>query len=124
MTKTALIGFALVAGYVVTLPVLLYGLHDLSHIPGGVWRHAAHRPVLQWRIGFWSAYALAGWPVIVAVVNWRRSRERADLLEEWADLSARKRRSRRRSVPRAAAEPIAARATLDDLSLRSGRLDT
>jgi hypothetical protein len=124
MTKTALIGLALVAGYVVTLPALLYGLHDLAHIPGGVWRHAARRPQVQWQIGFWSAYALAGWPVIVAVVKWRRSRERAELLEEWADLSARKHRSRGRAVPRAAAEPMAAPSSLDDLSLRTGRLDT
>jgi hypothetical protein len=107
MTKTALIACALVAGYVVALPALLYGLRDLKHIPGGIWRHAAQRPQAQWRRGILFAYVLCGWPAIVAVLVWRRSRERSDLLEEWAELSARKRQSQRRHAPvRAAAEPI------------------
>jgi hypothetical protein len=124
MSKTALIALALVAGYVVMLPVLLWGLRDMDRIPGGVWRHAARRPLVQWRTGLVSAYALAGWPVIVAVGKWRRSRERADLLEEWADLSARKRRTRRHAVARAAADPAVATAGLDDPSRRTGYTDT
>jgi hypothetical protein len=44
-----------------------------------------------------TAYALGGWPAIVSVVLWWRSRERADLIDEWAHLSRRKRESRRRT---------------------------
>jgi hypothetical protein len=109
MTKAVLIALMLVTGYAVALPVLLYGLGDLKHIPGGIWRHAAQRPQVQWRSGMLSAYALGGWPAIVAVIVWRRSRERSDLLEEWAELSARKRRSQRRHAPaRVPADPVIA----------------
>ena len=38
-----------------------------------------------------GAYLLCGWPVYVAVLLWWRGRERADLHEEWAELSRRKR---------------------------------
>jgi hypothetical protein len=108
MTKTALIALLLVTGYVVALPVLLYGLRDLKHIPGGIWRHAAQRPLVQWRTGMLSTYALGGWPSIVAVIMWRRSRERSDLLDEWAELSARKRQSQRRHAARVAPAPVVA----------------
>jgi hypothetical protein len=106
MRPGALIVMMLLAGYVVALPALLFGLHDLSRIPGGVWRHAAQRPREQWRFGMISSYALAGWPTIASVIVWRLSQERADLLDEWAALSERKRAARRRAAPpRAAAEP-------------------
>jgi hypothetical protein len=97
MTTNTLITLLLLAGYIAGLPVLLWGLGDLRHIPGGVWRHAAQRPRAQWRAGMITAYALGGWPVIVSVLAWRRSRERADLLDEWAHLSRRKRLARRRA---------------------------
>lgn len=108
MTKTGLIALTLLAGYAVALPVLLYGLRDLKHIPGGIWRHAAQRPHVQWRSGMLSAYALGGWPAMVAVIMWWRSRERSDLLDEWAELSARKHQSRRRHSARVAPEPVVA----------------
>jgi hypothetical protein len=69
-------------------------------------------------MGLASAYALAGWPVLVAVINWRRSRERADLLAEWADLSARKRRSRRHAGAATAPAPAVAAGGVDDPSRR------
>ena len=81
----------LFAGYILALPGLLWGLADLRGIPGGVWRHAAQRPYPQWRMGMIGAYLLCGWPVYVAVLLWWRGRERAELLEEWAELSRRKR---------------------------------
>ncbi len=125
MRTGALIAIVIVAGFVVALPVLLWGLGDVAKIPGGVWRHAAERPRHQWRIGMVSAYVLGGWPAIVAVLIWRRSRERSDLLAEWADLSLRKRNSRRRAVtPRAAAEPAIVLADYEDPSPRQpGRAD-
>jgi hypothetical protein len=97
MTTKTLITVLLLVGYIAALPALLWGLGDLKHIPGGVWRHAAQRPRAQWRTGMVSAYALGGWPAFVSVVLWRRSRERADLLDEWAHLSRRKRLSRLRA---------------------------
>ncbi len=105
MTWKLLIIVALLAGFVATAPVLWWGLGDLNHIPGGVWRHSAQRPRRQWRAGMISAYVLGGWPVIIAVASWRQSAERANLLDEWAHLSARKRRSRQRA--RAAGEQTA-----------------
>jgi hypothetical protein len=105
MTTKTLIVTLLLTGYVAAAPVLWWGLGDLKHIPGGVWRHSAQRPRRQWRAGMISAYVLGGWPAIFAVVSWRRSTERANLLDEWAHLSARKRLSRQRR--RAAAEPPA-----------------
>ena len=108
MTKTGLIALTLLAGYAVALPVLLYGLRDLKHIPGGIWRHAAQRPQVQWRSGMLSAYALGGWPAMVAVIMWWRSRERSDLLDEWAELSARKHQSQRRHSARVAPAPVVA----------------
>ena len=107
MTKT-LIAVVLVAGYVASLPALLWGLADLKHIPSGVWRHAAQRPRAQWRAGMIAAYAIGGWPVFASVFVWRNSRERRDLLDEWAHLSARKRESklRAREAQRRAAEPM------------------
>lgn len=106
MTTTTLIMTLLLAGFVATAPVLWWGLGDLNHIPGGVWRHSAQRARRQWRAGMISAYVCGGWPVIIAVVSWRQSTERANLLDEWAHLSARKRRARQRA--RAAAAPQSA----------------
>jgi hypothetical protein len=97
MTTKTLIVVLLVLGYVACLPVLLWGLADIRHIPGGVWRHAAQRPRAQWRSGMIAAYALGGWPVIGSMVVWRRSAERHDLLEEWDLLRTRKRQSRLRA---------------------------
>lgn len=98
MITSTLITIVLMTGFVVALPALVWGLGDISNIPGGVWRHSAERPRHQWRTGMLSAYLLLGWPAIVAVALWWRSRERADLLAEWADLSARKRRARRHAT--------------------------
>ena len=67
MTTKTLITVLLLAGYVAALPALLWGLADLRHIPGGVWRHAAQRPRAQWRAGMITAYALGGWPAFVSV---------------------------------------------------------
>jgi hypothetical protein len=90
MRPSAELVVVLLAGYVVALPGLLWGLADLRRIPGGVWRHAAQRPYVQWRTGMIGAYLISGWPVYVTILVWRRSRERADLYEEWAELSRRK----------------------------------
>lgn len=100
--SSSLIVVVLLAGYLVGLSALLWGLADISRIPGGVWRHAAQRPHHQWRIGMISAYALGGSPAIVAVFMWWRSHERSDLLTEWAELSERKRARRRASSAGAA----------------------
>jgi hypothetical protein len=114
MEPSAVIVIVVLAGYVVALPVLVSGLRDLAHIPGGVWRHAAQRPREQWRFGMICSYLLAGWPSIVSVIRWRRSQERRDLFVEWAILSERKKAARARAVPpRAAADP----------SRRMGRAD-
>ena len=102
MTTKTLITVLLLLGYVASLPVLLWGLGDLKHIPGGVWRHSAQRPRAQWRGGMISAYVLGGWPVMVSVLVWRHSRERRDLLDEWAHLSRRKKASRQRAREEAA----------------------
>ena len=102
MTTKTLIMALLLTGFVAAAPVLWWGLGDLNHIPGGVWRHSAQRPRRQWRAGMISAYVLGGWPAIVAVVSWRQSTERANLLDEWAHLSARKRRPGSGRVPRPA----------------------
>jgi hypothetical protein len=122
MAPSGLIVVVFVAGYIVALPVMIWGLGDIAKIPGGVWRHAAERPRHQWRIGIIATYVLGGWPTIVAVYVWRRSRERADLLYEWADLSERKRNSRRRGLtPRAAAEPVILLADYDAAASRESR---
>jgi hypothetical protein len=102
MTTKKLIMVLLLTGFVAGAPILWWGLGDLNHIPGGVWRHSAQRPRRQWKAGMISAYVLGGWPAIFAVASWRQSTERANLLDEWKHLSARKRRSRQRA--RAAAE--------------------
>jgi hypothetical protein len=94
MRPSAELVVVLLAGYVVALPGLLWGLADLRRIPGGVWRHAAQRPYPQWRTGMIGAYLICGWPVYVAVLLWWRGRERAELYEEWAELSRRKREKR------------------------------
>jgi hypothetical protein len=91
MRPSAELVVVLLAGYVLALPGLLWGLADLRRIPGGVWRHAAQRPYPQWRMSMIGAYLICGWPVYVAALLWWRGRERADLYEEWADLSRRKR---------------------------------
>jgi hypothetical protein len=90
MASSAELVALLLAGYVLALPGLLWGLADLRRIPGGVWRHAAQRPYPQWRTGMIGTYLICGWPVYVAVLLWWRGRERADLYEEWAELSRRK----------------------------------
>ena len=106
MEPSALIVIVLLVGYLVALPALVWGLRDLSRIPGGVWRHAAQRPREQWRVGMISSYCLAGWPSIAAAILWWRSQERSDLFAEWAILSQRKQAARQRATPpRAAAEP-------------------
>jgi hypothetical protein len=110
MTTNTLIAVLLLAGYVMTFPVLLWGLRDMKEIPGGVWRHAAQRPRAQWKGGMITAYALGGWPVIASVYTWRTSRERTDLRDEWAHLSARKRAARRRARDAAQARPTGASA--------------
>jgi hypothetical protein len=105
MEPSAELFIVLLAGYVVGVPGLLWGLADLRRIPGGVWRHAAERPYHQWRTSMIGAYLICGWPVYVAVLLWWRGRERADLYVEWAELSARKRARRRAAAERAAADP-------------------
>jgi hypothetical protein len=125
MTKSGLIAAVIAAGFLVVLPVLVWGLADVAKIPGGVWRHAAERPRHQWRVGMLSAYALGGWPAIFAVLAWLRSRERTDLRLEWADLSVRKRRSRERAAGlRAGLEPAIVPADPEEsTSSRVGRAD-
>jgi hypothetical protein len=91
MGSSAELVVVLLAGYVVALPALLWGLADLRRIPGGVWRHAAQRPYVHWRTGLIGAYLICGWPVLFAALHWRRGHERAELHEEWAELSRRKR---------------------------------
>ncbi len=98
LSKSALIVTVLAAGYLLTLPIAAWALADIGRIPGGVWRHAAERPRHQWRVGVIGAYVLGGWPSLIAVFVWWRSRERADLLLEWEDLSARKRLPHRHEV--------------------------
>jgi hypothetical protein len=97
MTTKTLFMVLLLTGFVAGAPALWWGLGDLKNIPGGVWRHSAQRPRHQWRAGMISAYLLGGWPVIVSVLMWHNSTERANLLDEWAHLSARKRQSRQRA---------------------------
>ena len=125
MEPSAWVVIVLLTGFVLALPVLAWGLRDISKIPGGVWRHAAERPAHQWRVGIISSYLLGGWPAIVAVIVWRRSRERSELYIEWALLSERKRAARRRAEPpRAAAEPVIAPADFEESpSRRLGRAD-
>jgi hypothetical protein len=116
MTKSALIASVLAAGYLLTLPIVAWGLNDIAKIPGGVWRHAAERPRHQWKVGIIGAYVLGGWPACIAVLVWWRSRERADLRLEWADLSARKRLPHRHAVAVSRAhepEPVDARGRAD-----------
>jgi hypothetical protein len=120
MEPSTLVAAVVLAGFVLALPLLVWGMRDLARIPGGVWRHAAQRPREQWRFGMISAYLLAGWPAIVSVIVWRRSQERSDLLMEWAVLSERKRAARRR----AAAEPEIVLADYEESpSPRVGRAD-
>lgn len=116
MTTKTLITALLLTGFVAAAPVLWWGLGDLNHIPGGVWRHSAQRPRRQWRAGMISAYVLGGWPAIIAVVSWRKSTERSNLIDEWAHLSARKRlsRQRRRAATDQAATEIRLPATSAD----------
>ncbi len=96
----------LVSGYVLGLPGLLWGLGDLRRIPGGVWRHAAQRPYRSWRTGMIGSYAICGWPVYVSVLRWWRSRERADLDEEWAELSRRKQAKKQALAGRHERRPV------------------
>jgi hypothetical protein len=106
MRPSAELVVVLLAGYVLALPGLLWGLADLRRIPGGVWRHAAQRPYPSWRTGMIGAYAICGWPVYVAVFLWRRGRERADLYEEWADLSRRKQEKKAAMAGRHERKPV------------------
>jgi hypothetical protein len=122
---SALIAAVIAAGYLLAMPALIWGLVDIAKIPGGVWRHAAERPRHVWRIGIMGAYLLGGWPAFVAVLGWWRSRERADLMLEWEDLSVRKRLPRHRhDPPRAIPASITVLVEHDETpSPRTGRAD-
>ena len=77
MTTKTLIMVVLLAGYVGVLPVLLWGLGDLKHIPGGVWRHAAHGPGPSGSAGMISGVHAGRLARDRLGVVWRQSRERA-----------------------------------------------
>jgi hypothetical protein len=114
MRPSAGLVVVLLAGYVVALPGLLWGLADLRRIPGGVWRHAAQRPYVQWRTGIIGAYLICGWPVYVATLVWRRGRERAELYEEWAELSRRKAAKKAAKAGRHEPPPVIVLAEYED----------
>lgn len=83
----------IVVGYAVALPALLWMLRDLARIPRGLWRYAASRPPQAWRAAVIAGYVCGGWPALVVAVSWRRGRERATLLDDWADMHERNQRS-------------------------------
>ena len=61
-----------------------------------------------------SSHAIRGWPVYVAVFRWRRGGERADLYEEWADLSRRKQEKKAAMAGRHERKPVIVIADYED----------
>ena len=70
-----------VAGLVLGMPALWWGLHDLAHFPGPFWFWTGH-PREAWRAAMIISYALGGWPVLIVVGAWRLSPHRGELCDE------------------------------------------
>ena len=81
------VGFWLV-GMIVALPVVRWWARDTARIPGPVWFWTGHHRAV-WRRTVAAAWLLSGWPAIVVVMVWARSRERQELLQEAGDFYAR-----------------------------------
>jgi hypothetical protein len=61
-----------------------------------------------------GAYLICGWPVYIAVLLWWRGRERAELYEEWAELSRRKRAKKAAMADRREQPPVVVLADYED----------
>jgi hypothetical protein len=68
-------------GYVVGLPVLLYGIVDLARIPGRLYRYTTYSRVV-WIAAMFLGYACFGVGAILMVAAWLRSTERAELRDD------------------------------------------
>jgi hypothetical protein len=71
---------AILVGYGLGLPVLLWMLRDLRQFHRPIWVGYGNRGT--WRHGAVAAYLLGGWPVIMLAVGWRTGRTRAELVDE------------------------------------------
>ena len=74
---------ALVAGYLVALPVMSWALHDLRRFHHYDWSGYG-RPA-PWRNAFVVSYALAGWPAFVVAFMWRTRFARRAMIEQRSD---------------------------------------
>jgi hypothetical protein len=73
----------IVVGYVVGLPVVLYGILDLARIPARLYQYTPYsRPI--WTAAIITGYACFGIGGILMVAAWIRSPERADLRDDLA----------------------------------------
>ncbi len=72
-----------VLGYVVGLPVLLWGIQDARLVSRRVWA-AVGRRRSRWEHQLILAWLLLGWPVIPIVMTWKRGRLRIELHAEKA----------------------------------------
>lgn len=75
-----LIGLVIL-GYLVGLPVLLWGIQDARTISRRVWA-AVGRRRSQWEHRMIFAYLCAGWPAIPLIWWWRHGRLRHELRRE------------------------------------------
>ncbi len=88
----------IILGYMVGLPVLLYGVFDLMRIPARLYHFTPYSRRI-WMIAIAAGYACFGVGAILMVAVWFRSPERRDLREDLA-LDARWERPATRTIRR------------------------
>ncbi len=71
----------IIVGYVISLPVVIYGIMDLARIPGRLYNFTTYSR-RTWILAIVTGYACFGLGGILMTVAWLRSPERTDLLED------------------------------------------
>jgi hypothetical protein len=70
-----------VVGFVVSLPVVMYGILDLARIPAHLYRYTVYSR-LTWISAIIVGYACFGVGGLILSIIWLRSTERADLHDD------------------------------------------
>ena len=87
-----LVLLALVTGFAVGIPAVIWGTRDIVRIPHWVWRTERAREE-PWLLAMLVGCALGGWPGVAVVLSWKSSHTRVALLEDWERLDRGDRRS-------------------------------
>ena len=80
-----LLMFAVMTGFVVAIPAVVWGIRDVCRIPHWVWRTEKSKEE-RWLTAMLVGSLFGGWPGVIVALAWKNSHRRVVLLEDWERL--------------------------------------